>query len=79
MLIYREKHWTFACRFGDIWPPRFAKIEDRWIVNNNTLASIGYQEASVRRLTFPELEPLDRLPVAEAEPLGLLPPDPLAK
>ena len=28
ILIYREKHWTFACRLGDIWPPRFVKIED---------------------------------------------------
>jgi hypothetical protein len=73
VLIYREKHWTFACRFGELWPPRFVKIEDNWVINGDVLGYIGYKEDAVRRLTFPELEALEPLPIAEAERAGLLP------
>jgi len=73
VLIYREKHWTFACRFGDVWPPKFIKIEDDWLIHEDQLACIGYKEREVRRLTFPGLDPLDSLPREEAAKLGLLP------
>ncbi len=73
VLIYREKHWTFACRFGAVWPPRFVKIEDNWVISGNILGYVGYKEELVRRLSFPELERLEPLPVAEAAQLGLLP------
>jgi hypothetical protein len=79
VLIYRENHWTFACRFGDIWPPRFVKIEDDWIVKDNILAYIGYKEKVVRRLTFPQLDVLEPIPAAQAARLGLLPAHPKAK
>ena len=75
VLIYREKHWTFAYRFGDIWPPKFVKIEDRWIINNDLIAYIGYKENQVRRVSFPELDVLPQIPLAEAESNGELPPD----
>jgi hypothetical protein len=73
VLIYREKHWTFACRFGDLWPPRFVKIEDAWVIKEDILGFIGYKEETVRRLSFPGLEGLEPLPVAEAERAGLVP------
>jgi len=73
VLIYREKHWTFAYRFGDVWPPKFLKIEDDWLIHDNQLAYIGYKEPSVRRLSFPALDPLDPLPKAQAAKLNLLP------
>jgi len=73
VLIYREKHWTFACRFGDVWPPRFVKIEDDWLINGKVLAYVGYKEIVVRRLSFPELDGLEAVPVAEAARLGQLP------
>lgn len=76
LLIYREKHWTFACRFGDVRPPRFVKIEDRWLINGNVLASIGYKDQSVRRLSFPMLDEMSPISKNEAERLGQLPPDP---
>jgi len=79
VLIYREKHWTYACRFGDVWPPRFVKIEDRWIVNNGILAFIGYKKAMVGRLTFPMLDDLDPIPVAQAAEVGLLPANAIGK
>jgi hypothetical protein len=73
VLIYREKRWTFACRFGDLWPPRFVKIEDDWVINGGSLGYIGYKEEVVHRLSFPELEGLESLSAAEAERVGLLP------
>lgn len=75
VLIYREKHWTFACRFGDIWPPRFVKIEDDWVINEGVLGYVGYKEEAVRRLSFPALDALEPIPVAEAARVGLLPGD----
>jgi hypothetical protein len=73
VLTYREKHWTFACRFGDVWPPQFVKIEDDWVIHGDTLGYIGYKEEAVRRLRFPELEPLEPMSVAEARRVGLYP------
>ena len=73
VLIYREKHWTFAYCLGDVWPPRFVKIEDVWIINGDTFGYIGYKEEAVRRLRFPELDPLEPISVAEAKQVGLYP------
>jgi len=73
VLVYREKHWTFACRFGDVWPPRFMKIEDDWVINGNVLGYVGYKEKVVRRLSFPELDALEPIPAAEAARVGLWP------
>ncbi|HEV2292632.1 MAG TPA: hypothetical protein VGR35_02180 [Tepidisphaeraceae bacterium] len=73
VLIYREKHWTFVCRFGDVWPPRFVKIEDDWVIDGNILSYVGYKEPVVRRLSFPALEGVDPIPVAEAFETDLFP------
>ncbi|WP_088253317.1 hypothetical protein [Fimbriiglobus ruber] len=73
VLIYREKHDTYACRFGDIWPPRFVEIEDDWVLNGNILGYVGYKEKVVRRLSFPELDVLDPISAAEAIRISLLP------
>lgn len=73
VLIYREKHSTFVCRFGDVWPPRFVKIEHDWIISGGMIGFIGYQEKRVRRVSIPALEPCDPLSVEEAARIGLLP------
>jgi|GEM_PF-1461625 len=73
VLIYREKHWTFACRFGDIWPPKFVKIENNWVLHEGQLAYMQRNEERVRRLSFPELEELESLSRDEAAKMGLLP------
>lgn len=74
VLIYREKHWTFVCRFGDVWPPRFVKIEDDWVINGGMIGFTGYQENRVRRLSIPTLDPCEPLSIPEATQIGLLPP-----
>jgi hypothetical protein len=73
ILIYREKHWTFACRFGDIWPPKFVKIEDDWAIDKSILNYIGYKETMIRRVNLPGLDVLDPIPASEAAKTGLAP------
>ena len=73
VLIYREKHWTFAYSFGERWPPTFVKIEDDWLIKGDQLAYIGYKEDSVRRLSFPNLAQLAPLPREKAVKQDLMP------
>jgi hypothetical protein len=73
VLIYREKHCTFACRLGDVWPPRFVEIEHDWVIDGDILGYVGYKEAIVRRLSFPALDVLDPIPASEAVKVGLFP------
>ena len=56
VLIYREKHRTYACRFGNAWPPMFVEIEHRWVVRDNQLGYLGYQDLAVSRLSSSERE-----------------------
>src|SRR5262249_51772966 len=72
VLIYREKHDTYACRFGDLWPPRFVEIEDHWAIHGEVLGYIGYKRKVISRITFPGLDPLEPVPVADAPEFGLV-------
>jgi len=76
ILIYREKHKTYACRFGDLWPPLFVAIEDRWLLQDSVLLYIRYKENKVRRRTIPELTEIESITADEADQQGILPPEP---
>ncbi|MCA9198871.1 MAG: hypothetical protein KDJ36_17220 [Hyphomicrobiaceae bacterium] len=78
LLIYSEKHWTFVYRIGDTWPPKFAKIDERWSIKDDVLSFMAYNADVVHRLQIPSLESLADIPVSEAEADGSLPPDPYA-
>ena len=78
ILIYNEKHDTYVCRLAMVWPPSFIEIEDRWMINDSILSYIGYKEKHVRRMTFPQLEEMESLSLADAERDGCLPSDPYA-
>lgn len=78
LLIYTEKHWTFAYRIGDQWPPAYKKIESRWGIQGDTLLFLKYKGDEVHRLRIPSLEELPSISVLEAEKEGTLPPDPFA-
>lgn len=78
LLIYSEKHWTFVYRIGDIWPPQFAKIDERWSIKDDVLSFVAYKAEIVQRLQIPSLKPLASIAVSEAEANGSLPPDPNA-
>ena len=76
ILIYREKHWTFVYRIGDVWPPENAKIEDRWQISGDALSYMAYKAETVRRLAIPTLTPMSTISVEDAETLRQMPPDP---
>jgi uncharacterized protein (TIGR02996 family) len=73
LVIYREKHRTYICRFGLDCPAEFKAIEDHWVLDGRQLAYWGYQETSVRRLAIPGLEGLPSLSADEAARWELLP------
>lgn len=76
VLIYTEKHDTYVCAFGTQWPPQFIAIEERWLIKDDVLTYIGYEQAVVQRRSIPDLTLLDPIQVSEAEQMGILPPDP---
>jgi hypothetical protein len=61
LVIYREKHQTYTCRFGLDSPAQHKVIGSRydlWVVDGRRLGYRRYQETSVRRLAIPSLEEL---------------------
>jgi hypothetical protein len=78
ILIYTEKHRTYATRLGESWPPTFTEIKYKWVINDAILAHIGYDEKQVQRLSFPSLEPMEPVSLSYAEQNGYLPHKPNA-
>ena len=76
LLIYTEKHWTFAYRIGDKWPPNFVKIEELWQIKDDVLSYRKYKADVVKRLRIPSLEPMHDISVSDAERDGTLPAEP---
>lgn len=68
LLIYCEKHWTFACEVGLVWPPTFFKIEERWAITASAAVTTLWAVLGTGR-------PWQRLPFAVtlAASGGLLP------
>jgi uncharacterized protein (TIGR02996 family) len=76
LMIYREKHWTYACRFGLDSPAELKKIGSpyaSWVLDGRHLGYRDYEETSVRRLAIPGLEELPPLSAQEAAQWQLLP------
>jgi len=73
LLIYREKHRTYICRFGFDALAEFRAIEDDWVLDGPELGYWGYRETMVRRLTVPGLMELPSLSESEAANWELLP------
>lgn len=76
LLIYSEKHRTYICAFGLNWPPNFVEIEDYWIITGQTLGYIGYKQDTVKRLSIPDLLPLESISINDSRSLELLPDNP---
>jgi uncharacterized protein (TIGR02996 family) len=76
IFIYREKHGTYAARFGFDAPVRFHRAEDYWVLDGNELGFVGHPQTSVSRLSVPGLEVLPPLTSEEAAGRELLPTKP---
>jgi uncharacterized protein (TIGR02996 family) len=73
LVIYREKHKTYVCRFGLDAPAEYRAIKDDWVLDGPQLGYWGYQETAVRRLAIPSLMLLPPLSEDEAAAWELLP------
>ena len=76
LIVYREKHRTYACAFGSEQDPKFVEAADSWMIKDRLLTFRGYEKKVVQGVRIPSLEPLDPMPLAEARSKGLAPPDP---
>jgi hypothetical protein len=75
LVIYREKHNTYVCRFGLGAGAAFKVIEDRWVLDGPHLGYRRYGETVVRRVSVPGLADLPPLSVEEAAAWDLVPPE----
>lgn len=73
VLIYREKHRTYVCRFGLSYPARYVEIEDRWLLDGPQIVFWEWRGNTLRRLSIPGLQPLSALSESTAARWELLP------
>jgi hypothetical protein len=71
VMIYTEKHDTFACSWLAGGEVRLRKIAYRWRVVDEVIEFCQWGSAQVERLALPDLQPLPALTGAEAWETGL--------
>jgi hypothetical protein len=74
IMIYREKHRTYVCRFGLNFAAVCKEIGDYWVMKDGVLASRrDKNETLVRRLSIPELSDLPEVSQQAAEMASMFP------
>lgn len=73
LMIYEEKHCTYACRFGFTGPPLYRTVKYDWVISGRELGFCRWRESDVRRLSVPELDELPSLSKTEARERELFP------
>ena len=76
LLVYDEKHETYACRWGAHAPARFVVIGNDFAVGESTLGFKTYGEDQIRRLELPSLTELAPVPLVAAAAGGCWSPKP---
>jgi len=74
VLIYREKHDTYACTFTLNGTMRRECISDYWLVSKGQISFVSERPYLVERFSLPELARLGDLSGEEASAKGVLPP-----
>jgi hypothetical protein len=70
ILVYREKHHTYAWRIAPQTPAMWVKIEDDWIIRDDILAFIEDEGKTVSRVKLPEFEELEPISADQARATG---------
>ena len=73
IIIYREKHHTYVCRFGFDEAVERRRIEDDWIRAGDVVGYRGLKEATVRRIHLPDISDLSPVAEEDARAQQLLP------
>jgi uncharacterized protein (TIGR02996 family) len=74
LIIYREKHRTYAARVGLDYRIEYKELSDDWILEGPQIAFRKWQDPIIRRLRIPELEPLPELTEQQALAWNICPP-----
>lgn len=74
VVVYREKHRTYAVSFPPEGTKTLVEVADEWMILGEMLTHAGEQPDLVQRLTVPDLRPLSPITAGEAKANGLLPP-----
>lgn len=74
VLIYREKHDTYACTFTLNGAMRRECISDYWLVAEGQISYVSKRPYVVERLSLPTLTRLSDLSGEDAQSAGVLPP-----
>jgi hypothetical protein len=74
VLIYREKHHTYACSFLLDGRLTRKQITDEWVVTEGQIGFVSEQIDLVERLSLPDLSPMQAIGGEEARSKGVLPP-----
>lgn len=72
VLVYREKHYTYAATYGKDWPPVFRRIGDRWKKNSTKLVYAN-ADGIFEQLSLPELRRIGKLSETQAKRARLFP------
>jgi hypothetical protein len=75
VIVYREKHHTYACSLGVDGTRQVIQIADQWLAVGDQLTFRSEEPDFVERLAFPELQRLDPVPADEVRQAGMLPRD----
>lgn len=75
VIIYREKHHTYACSLLPSGAKVLVQITDEWAVVDDQITFCSDEPDFVERLALPELRRVSRISSTEARATGLLPPD----
>jgi hypothetical protein len=57
LLVYSEKHNTYACTFGTTWPPSFVQIRPYWTLEKNVLRYGDKADTMPSQLSLPDFKP----------------------
>jgi len=74
VIIYREKHHTYACSLSPSGAKASVQVTDEWAVANGQVTFCSDEPHFVERLALPELTRFARISSEEARAAGSLPP-----
>lgn len=75
VMIYREKHHTYACSHSVAGDRQLVQLTDEWLVANNRITCRSEEPDLVDRFGLPNLDRLPPMAADEARQAGMLPPD----
>lgn len=75
VMIYREKHHTYACSHSIEGKMQLVRLTDEWLVTDNQITCRSEEPDLVDRFGLPALDRLPPMSAHEARQAGTLPPD----